>query len=146
MQSDQTNTRTKKQGKAKKIAAILSTIIWLLAFALAFAIPPQSSFIWMPDAVLLAGFIPLLFIYSPSWPWLVFGVLNTIIGFFLLLSSYIPNNEFPNDIITVKKHIADYHAPFTWMYFGVVAILYGLIRLFKNTTLFLVKRNKNTNK
>lgn len=118
----------KKSGGAK-VAAIASTILWVLGFALAFVIPARSPFGWLPDGMLLVGFFPLLYAWKPGWPWVVFGVLNTIIGFLLLVAFYIPDTNFTNDMIIVRKHLAEQHSPFTWMTVGILSIIFGSIRM-----------------
>lgn len=55
----------------KKIGAIASAALWCLGIGLAFVIKPDSMFIPVPDALLLLGFLPLLFMWRFSFPWIV---------------------------------------------------------------------------
>ncbi len=126
---------------AGRIAAVASALLWTGGILLAFCLPPSSSAIWVPDALLLAGFVPLLFFWRWSWPWLVFGLFNIGIGFLLQVIEYLPDSHFPADLVRAKKHLADYHEPFTWMVIGLLASLYGLGRLLKNIVLWAYKRN-----
>src|SRR5271163_2310335 len=80
----------KKTGKAK-IAALSSTILWVVAFVLLFVIPSGSGYIWLSDFLLLVGFFPLLWVYPAGWTWLIFGILNTFIGVILFIGYYLPN-------------------------------------------------------
>jgi len=121
--------KKKKKTGAAKVAAIASTVLWVLGFALAFVIPARSPFGWIPDGMLLVGFFPLLYAWRPGWPWVVFGVLNTIIGFLLLIAFYIPDTNFTNDMIIVRKHLAEQHSPFTWMTIGIVSTIFGMARM-----------------
>ncbi len=49
-----------KSMSASKIAGIVSAVLWIVGFALAFVVPSTSPFMWVPDALLLIGFFPLL--------------------------------------------------------------------------------------
>lgn len=132
MMTDGAPAVSKGKSQSGKIAGIASCILWVLGFALAFVIPPTNALIWVPDTLLLVGFLPLLFVWRFSWPWLVFGLFNVFIGFVLLTVGYVPDSEFPADVIKVKHHLQEYHPPLVWMIFGALTFLYGLIRLSKN--------------
>lgn len=127
--ADGTKMEKPKKSRAAKIAAISSTVLWILGFALAFVVPAASPFGWVPDAMLLVGFFPLLYAWRPGWPWLVFGILNIIIGFLLLVAFYIPDTNFTPDMIAVRKHLAEQHSPFTWMTIGILSALFGVVRM-----------------
>jgi len=130
-----------KKSHGGKIAALVSMILWILGFALAFVFPTGSPWIWVPDALLLAGFFPLLFAWKPGWPWVVFGLLNVVIGFFLLVAFYMQSNQFTPEMVAVRNHLAEKHSPFTWMFFGVVSTIYGAIRMIKNLIIFIKKKS-----
>jgi hypothetical protein len=138
-----------RKSEAKKWAGIISMILWLVGFALAFVIPAKSAWTWTADALLLLGFFPMLFVWKPSWTWIVFGVLNLAIGFILLVIFYLPADQFPPDvvakhpdIIIVRNHLSEKHSAFTWMFFGIVAIIYGAIRRIKNIYVWIRKRQQ----
>src|SRR5215475_5425128 len=103
----------KKPSMAKRLG-VATTVIWVIAFLLIFVVPKGSPYIWVSDALLLIGFWPLLFIWRPGWPWLLFGICNIAIGFLLLIAVYLPDSNFTPQMVAVKKHIADAHSPFTW--------------------------------
>lgn len=126
-----------------KSAGIIACILWILSIILAFLIKPDSPYIYVPDAVLLGGFFPLLFAWRYSWPWLIFGLLNLAIGFFLLVLGNLPDQPFPVESVVVKHHLCLYHPWGIWMIMGVCAIAYGLIRLTKNIVLALINYLKH---
>lgn len=126
----------------KQIILISSAIIWIIGLVLAFLIPPTSQFIWLPDALLLLGFFPLLIGWRPSWPWIVFGVLNICIGFVLLVSQYLPDTSLPKEMMIVRRHLLNYHVPMVWMLIGAIATVYGTIRMFVNMLIWGFKRLK----
>jgi hypothetical protein len=126
--------------KAGKIAGIASCVIWVVGIGLAFLIPPKSSFIYIPDALLMFGFFPLLFLWRFSWPWLVFGVLNFGIGILLQVIEYSPDNLFPADLLGPKHHLAEYHPAIDWWLTGLLATGYGVCRLIKNVYLMIRKK------
>lgn len=131
-----------KPKKSHKRAAIASSVLWVLSLVLSFSIPPSSPYIWVPDVVLLLGFIPLLFSWSPSWPWLLFGVLNIVIGAFLLLLYCLPDDPFPKGLHAGKHHICEYHPYAPWAIIGILATVYGIGRMVKNIVLWCSARNK----
>jgi hypothetical protein len=118
--------------RGARIAAAASLGIWVAGIALSFQIPTSSNLIYVPDALLLIGFVPLLFQWRFSWPWLVFGVFNFGIGIFLGAIEFMPDNLFPNDVLFAKHHLAAYHPAITWWIFGGLAFAFGLARLTKN--------------
>lgn len=127
---------------ARKISAVLSALLWTAGFFLAFVIAPSSPYIWLPDFLLLAGFFPLLMIWKPAWPWIVFGVCNVFIGFVLEVAKFLPDRELPPEVRLVRGHLAQYHEPMTWMFVGVVSVIYGLVRLIKGTMRWLKERQR----
>ena len=156
----------KSKMSASKIAGIVSAILWILGFALAFVIPAESPLMWVPDALLLIGFLPLLFFWKPSWPWLVFGILNVVIGFVLLVGNFIPVNTLTTEMkkaeaqLTAQKspyasvfsetsaeqmahvhtHLVKQHSPWTWMLVGVFSTIYGIVRMIKNLIKWAAKK------
>jgi hypothetical protein len=151
---------------ASKIAGIVSAVLWILGFALAFVIPADNPLMWVPDALLLIGFFPLLFFWKPSWPWLVFGVLNVIIGFVLLVGTFIPVETLTSEMnkareqLTAQKspyasvfsesstqqmahvhtHLVKQHSPWTWMIIGIVSTICGIVRMIKNMIKWAAKK------
>ncbi len=157
---------TGKKMSASKIAGIVSAVLWIVGFALAFVIPADNPFMWVPDAMLLIGFFPLLFFWKPSWPWLVFGILNVVIGFVLLVGTFIPVDTLTTEMkkareqLTEQKspyasvfsesstqqmahvhtHLVKQHSPWTWMLVGVFSTIYGIVRMIKNTIKWAAKK------
>jgi len=155
-----------KRMTASKIAGIVSAVLWIVGFALAFVIPADNPLIWIPDALLLIGFFPLLFFWKPSWPWLVFGILNVIIGFVLLVGTFIPVDTLTGEMkkareqltaqnspyasvfsetstaqmAQVHTHLVKQHSPWTWMLIGVFSTVYGLVRMIKNIFKWAAKK------
>ena len=155
-----------KRMTASKIAGIVSAVLWIVGFALAFVIPADNQLIWIPDALLLIGFFPLLFFWKPSWPWLVFGILNVIIGFVLLVGTFIPVDTLTGEMkkareqltaqnspyasvfsetstaqmAQVHTHLVKQHSPWTWMLIGVFSTVYGLVRMIKNIFKWAAKK------
>lgn len=132
----------KPKSRQAKIAGWLACFLWVAGFGLAFVVPPSSPFIWVPDTLLLVGFLPLLFIWRFSWPWLIFGFFNLAIGFILLTIEFIPDSSFPAEVVKGKHHLAEYHEPMAWMIFGVFTFVYGMIRMVKNIVLWSMARAK----
>jgi hypothetical protein len=134
---------TDKQEKPRKkgsVAAIASTILWVLGFGLAFVIPGNSRFTWVPDTLLLIGFFPVMYIYPAGWTWLVFGILNTAIGFILEIGYHLPDESFPPEVNTLRKGLQATHPTLVWILLGVVCTIFGIIRMVKNTYRFFLRR------
>jgi len=125
-----TNVR-RRDTPERKIAAVASAVLWTAGFFLAFVISPKSPYIWAPDLLLLLGFFPLLLFWKPAWPWMIFGACNLFIAFVLMVAKYLPDASLPAELRLVRAHLADYHAPLSWMFVGVISIIYGLIRMIK---------------
>lgn len=134
------------RARAGKIAGIVSAFLWIAGIALAFVITPSSPYIWVPDALLLLGFVPLLFFWSPSWPWIIFGLFNAAIGFLLQTIEYLPDSQFPSDLVKAKTHLAQYHEPNTWMIIGFFSTAYGLGRLMKNIICWCLRKHRQARK
>jgi len=134
----------KKEETAKKLtlakrAGLAATVIWVIAFILIFVVPKNSPYIWVSDALLLIGFWPLLLIWRPGWPWLIFGICNIVIGFLLLISIYLDDSNFTPQMVAVKKHIADAHSPFTWITIGCLSSMYGIARMLSHSAAFFYR-------
>lgn len=162
------SSATEKPQSGSKWATISSAVLWILGFALAFVIPAQSPFMWVPDALLLVGFLPLLYLWKPSWPWIVFGVLNIVIGFVLLVATFLPVESLTSEMgkarqqleaakspyaavfsttsaeqmANVHRHLAKQHSPWTWMLVGVFSTAYGFIRMLKNSIKWLAAKKR----
>lgn len=161
-------TEKSKAMSASKIAGIVSAVLWILGFALAFVVPADSPFMWVPDALLLIGFFPLLIFWKPSWPWLVFGFLNVVIGFILLVATFLPVETLVSEMAKARQqlteakspyvsvfseatseqmahvhtHLAKQHSPWTWMIVGIISVIYGIVRLIKNTIKWAAAKRK----
>jgi hypothetical protein len=154
--SDSNNSPPKKvKSKAVKIAGALSTVLWIIGFVLPFVLKPGSPYVWLSDTFLLCGFWPLLFVYRPGWTWLIFGVLNMLIGFGLELVKYlvvsIPETFWTPDKIAMKpafehmnQHIADMHPCMPWILIGAVSTVYGAIRIIKTIAKWFIQKAKKS--
>jgi len=98
----------------------------------------------LSDTFLLIGFWPLLFVWRAGWTWLVFGLLNIFIGFFLELAKFLPT-----DMMTpamqqayeqAKEHIISMHPAIVWILIGAVSALFGLFRIGKTIWRFFKRR------
>ncbi|MBX9687238.1 MAG: hypothetical protein K2X27_11085 [Candidatus Obscuribacterales bacterium] len=132
----------KKADSRKKIAGLSALLLWVLSIAFSFAIPPSSEQIWLPDAILLVGFFPLLWICPFSLVWLAFGILTTFIGAFLLLLSCIPDASMPAQSVSIKHHLAEYHPCWTWMILGLIATVAGAIKSLISLSKILLNKAK----
>jgi len=133
-----------KKTKAAKVAGLAATILWVLGFLLTCLLPPRSTFVWLGDALLLIGFWPLLWIWRPGWPWLVFGVLNTAIGCLLAIAPYLPETNFTHEMIVVRNHLRDSHSALTWMFIGIISAVVGLVRMICHLCQWIAKRSKQS--
>lgn len=124
-------TKANKSGK-HKVATVISCLIWILSIVLSFMIPPSSAYIWVPDAILLLGFFPLIFICPYSLVWIAFGILTSFIGFFLLLLTNIPEAALPLDTHKIKQHLEEYHPCWSWMLIGLFGTVSGFVKLSLN--------------
>ncbi|HEY9868804.1 MAG TPA: hypothetical protein V6D08_06535 [Candidatus Obscuribacterales bacterium] len=129
-----------KKPRGHKLAAILSCLLWAAGFFLAFVVPAGSPSIWVPDTLLLLGFIPLLLVWKPVWPWFAFGIFNIFIGFVLLVAQFLPESSLVGDLPKVRKHLAELHVWLVWVAFGAAAIFYGALRLLQSGVRWLMSR------
>ncbi len=127
---------------ATRAATFLSTLFWIAGFLLLFIIPVSSPLIWLSDLLLLIGFFPILLAWRPAWTWLLFGVCNLFIGAVLELAKFLPDQSFPVELRLVRAHMADYHCPVVWLFVGLIAIIYGSVRLIKNCCRHLRKHRR----
>jgi uncharacterized membrane protein YfcA len=138
--SDEKKKPTK--ARAAKIAGLAATILWVAGFAILFIIPAKSPFIWLSDFLLLLGFWPLLWIWRPGWPWIIFGVLNMAIGFFLEIAYALPDTNFTPEMKIVRNHLHDMHSSLTWILVGFVSALFGVFRTNKQIWQWITARSK----
>lgn len=113
----------------QRLSSILAIVLWVASIVLAFIIKPNTALIWLPDALLLMGFLPLLLLWNRSWVWILFGIINGAIGFFVLLLRYIPDSVFPPESVIVKQHLTEYHPYEPWVVLGILCLVYGLVLL-----------------
>lgn len=126
-----TESGTGRHAPLRKVAAVLSAVLWTVGLFLAFIISPRSPYIWVPDFLLLVGFFPLLLIWNPAWPWLVYGFVNLFVGFMLEVARFVPAESLPADMRLMRAHLADYHHPLTWILVGAASFVYGVTRILK---------------
>ncbi len=112
-------------------------VIWGIGFCSSFVIAPGNSLIWIPDALLLVGFVPFLLADRVGGLWLLFGALNAFVGFVLLVVKCMPDSDFKFDskLLVTKAHLALYHEPFAWMVIGAICFAIGVILL----SIFLIR-------
>ncbi|MFA7336690.1 MAG: hypothetical protein WC028_07870 [Candidatus Obscuribacterales bacterium] len=122
-------TKTKNQNQSQKktslIATLLSTALWILSIILAFQIPATSRLIWLPDSLLLLGFVPLLVLSKQSWLVLLFGLSNAFIGFFLLVLVHLESDKFVGEVLLMKQHLVTMHSPWAWLTIGLLTAIWG---------------------
>ncbi len=138
------NGSAQKNPSRKKIATLSACALWGISIILGFSIPANSPNIWIPDTALLLGFLPLIWICPFSLVWILFGVLTGFIGLFLLVLTNIPDSALPVQSLAAKKHLADYHNYWSWMIIGALVSIGGSIRLIINTSIYLLRRRKQS--
>jgi hypothetical protein len=126
--------------------SILASLLWIAGFALAFVIPAGSNNIWLPDALLLFGFWPLLFKLKAKWLWLLFGILNFMIGCILEIIAVLSDQNFASipNAVAGKTHLAEHHVPLVWMGIGILALLIGIGIIGYQAIKWLILRIKRT--
>jgi hypothetical protein len=132
-------------------ATIISVALWTLSLLLAFMIPAASAFIWLPDALLLIGFLPLLLLWRAHWFTLLFGLFNTFIGFFLLVLENLMLDpavlaKFTPQMKVGGTHLVTMHSAWTWMVLGVLASVWGLCGCLHWLYKFIAGRAKSKSK
>ncbi len=136
---------SKKKLSPGLLATISSTALWVLSLILAFTIHPGEPLIWLPDTLLLLGFVPLLLLWHRWWLTLLFGLFNGGIGFFLLLLSCFNLSDFPAETRSVVgpgiEHLVNYHNCWTWMVLGVISAAVGLLHLLVKICRFVLSKS-----
>ena len=128
-----------------KKSSIAAIIFWIVSFILSFTVPPSSQFIWLPDTLLLLGFWPLFFGMRARWWWLVFGICNMFIGFVLLVSIFLPDQDLARyNMLAMKTHMKLYHPYLVWFLIGLFSTIISLIVCIKSFSTWLYKRSKNS--
>lgn len=141
------------KSRALKIAGALSMVLWTIGFVLPFILKKESPYVWVSDTFLLIGFWPLLFYNKAGWTWLVFGILNMVLGFGLELIKWLVPN-IPESFWTPEKmaykswfmnmhhHITDMHPCLPWILIGAVSTIYGVFRVSKTIVKWSIKKFK----
>jgi hypothetical protein len=132
--------KPEKPRKKKSAATIASAILWILGFGLAFVIPGNSNYMWVPDTFLLLGFFPVMYVYPAGWTWVVFGILNTAIGFILEIGYHLPDDQISPEVNTLRKGLQATHPTLVWILLGVACTIFGIVRMAKNTYQFFRRR------
>lgn len=126
-------------------AGTFACVFWVASLLLAFAIQPPNRYIWVPDAALLVGFLPLLLKWRPGWPWLLFGIPTFFIGLILLLTTFLADEHFipaGANVIAVKHHLADFHPAWTWIFIGLLCSICGWVLTIRDIIRFTRKWSK----
>jgi hypothetical protein len=106
-------------------ATIGSTLMWVLSIVLALVIKTGDRLAFVPDALLLLGFFPLLMLWRRGWLTFLFGLFNALIGFFLLIVRYLPDDKFTGAAGQMRDHLLNMHSAWTWLILGLVALIWG---------------------
>jgi len=77
----------------------------------------------------LLGFFPLLILWRQGWLTFLFGLFNTLIGFFLLILKYLPDDKFVGSMQTMREHLLTMHSCWSWIVFGLIALVWGAVSL-----------------
>jgi len=128
--------------KKTMIVTVTSTLLWVLSIVLAFVIKSDSPIFFVPDALLLLGFFPLLLLWRQGWLTFLFGLFNTLIGFFLLILKYLPDDKFVGSMQTMRDHLLTMHSCWTWIALGLVALVWGAISLATSLVRWLIRLRK----
>ncbi len=124
----------------KKKSSLLAVLLWTMSFILAFRIPPHSQYIWIPDALLLLGFFPLLIAGRARWLWLAFGLGNLVVGATLALAICIPDRLFePYHMAQMNAHLRLYHPYLVWLLISLLSAVIGVILLIISLASWLIK-------
>ena len=138
---------TEKGGISRrtKLGTILSTVLWVIGFILLLIIKPDNPLVFLSDTFLLIGFWPLLFVWRAGWTWLVFGLLNICIGFFLELAKFLPTENMTPAMQAAyeqaKTHMISMHPALVWIFIGAASALFGLVRIGITIWRYLNSRN-----
>lgn len=126
-------------------ATILSTALWVISIIAAFQIHPENRLIWLPDALLLLGFVPLLLLWNRGWLTFLFGLCNSFIGFFLLVLAYLESDKFTGQALAMKEHLIQYHSPWSWILIGLMATAWGGVQTLYVLSRLLIKMSRREN-
>lgn len=129
MKGAEAGLEAKGKGKCALWATVSSTFLWVLSLVLAFQIKPENSLIWLPDALLLLGFVPLLILWRRGWLTFLFGLCNCFIGVFLLILRYLESDKFTGQVLAMKEHLVMLHSPWSWFFIGLAALIWGSIQI-----------------
>lgn len=124
--------------------SICACVIWTVSFILSFVLKPDSPYIWLPDFLLLLGFVPLLVSYKAAWPWFVFGIGNMLVAFSIETARYMPDSVLPVQAMPAKEHLYQMHVSIVWIRMGLLSLIYGLFRVLKKITIWLIKKTKKS--
>lgn len=150
-------SKTKKEkSKGLKIAGALSIVLWTIGFILPFVLKKDSPYVWVSDTFLLTGFWPLLAYYKAGWTWLVFGILNMVLGFGLELVKHlvacIPDSFWTPEKLAYKPlfmnmhhHISDMHPCMPWLIIGFISAIFGIIRMLTAVVKWVLKKASGQN-
>ncbi len=127
--ADLTNTNSKKKTVDKKVlvVTIVSTLLWVLSLVFSFVIKPGDRLVFVADGLLLLGFFPLLWFWRRDWITFLFGLFNGLIGFFLMILQFLPDEKFTGAMQLMRTHLLQMHSSWTWLILGVVAMIWGAI-------------------
>ncbi|MBS1991903.1 MAG: hypothetical protein JSS83_15380 [Cyanobacteria bacterium SZAS LIN-3] len=128
------------------IPTVISTVLWVLSIVLAFVIKPGSAMAFVPDALLLLGFFPLLVLWRQGWLTFLFGLFNTLIGFFLLILQYMDDAPFVGSMKMMREHLITMHSCWTWIVLGIVPLIWGLVSMILSLSRWIMRRARAESK
>lgn len=137
-------TEKKPAKKKKMVVNIFSAVLWLASIALSCLLKPGHPLAWTADALLLLGFFPLLWLWRRDWITFLFGVFNSLIGFFLIILQYLPDDKFTGQLQIMRNHLLQMHSAWTWLILGVVAILWGTVGMVASLASWIARRSKKS--
>jgi hypothetical protein len=117
----------KKASKKVLIVTLVSTLMWVASLVFSFVIKPADKLVFIPDALLLLGFFPLLWLWRRDWLTFLFGLFNGLIGFFLVILQFLPDEKFTGAMQLMRTHLLQMHSSWTWLILGVVAMLWAAV-------------------
>jgi hypothetical protein len=119
----------------KHNCSMLAAALWIASAVTLFLFGKGSRLLWLSDTLLICGSWPLLYYWTPSWPWITFGICNLVLGIEIAILAVIPASGFPAYMIPVQRHILEHHQLVPWLLLGLISILYGIGRATKNLVL-----------
>jgi hypothetical protein len=120
---------------------MLAAALWIASAVALFLFGKESRLLWLSDTLLICGSWPLLYYWSPSWPWITFGICNMVLGLEIAMLDIMPPGALPDYMMPLQRHILEHHQLVPWLVLGLISILYGIGRAIKNLVLRFTKKS-----